>query len=57
MIQRSQDFCFALKPGQPFGVERQHGREDLDGDIAFQVWIGGPINLTHAAPAPIAEAT
>jgi hypothetical protein len=49
VIQRSQDFCFALEAGQPFGVRGQRRRQDFNGDIAFQVWIGSSVHLTHAA--------
>jgi hypothetical protein len=42
-----------LKAGQPFGVGRESRRQDFDGEIAFQVWIGRSVNLTHAAGADL----
>jgi hypothetical protein len=32
MIQRSQDFCFALKASQAFGIARQRIRQNFDRD-------------------------
>ena len=49
MIQRGEDFGFALKARQPIGVSRQRRRQDLDGDLALQLRVGRPIHLPHAA--------
>ncbi len=49
MVQRGEDFGFPLKPGKPITVSGQEGRQDLDGHLTFQLGIGGPIHLPHAA--------
>ena len=30
-------------------IRRQRGRQNLDGDLTFQLGVGGPIHLPHAA--------
>ena len=49
MIQRREDFGFALEPHQPLGVCRNGLRQDLDRDLPFQVRVSSAIHLTHAA--------
>jgi hypothetical protein len=51
VVERSQYFGFALKPGQSFGVRGKRVRQDLDGDLALQVRVGGLVHLTHATDA------
>lgn len=48
MIQRSEHFRFALKASESIVIRRQGGRQNLDGDLTFQLGIGGPIHLAHA---------
>ena len=40
VIERREDFRFALEPGQPVGVGRERGRQKLDGDLALQLRVG-----------------
>ena len=47
MVQRREHFGFALKPSQPIVIRRDRGRQDLDGDLALQLRVGGPIYLAH----------
>ena len=49
MVQRGEHFRFALKAREPIVVSRERRRQDLDRDLAFQLGIGGPIHLSHAA--------
>ena len=49
MIQRRQDFGFALKSGEPLRVTRDGLWQHLDGDLSLQVRVGGPVHLAHAA--------
>ena len=51
MIQRRQDFRFALEARQPLRVTGDRSRQHLDGDLSLQVRIGGPIHHAHAAGA------
>ena len=49
MIQRREDFGFALEPHQPLCVCRNGLRQDLDRDLPLQVLVSGAIHLSHAA--------
>ena len=49
MVQRSEHFRFTLKASQSVRIRRQGGRQNLDGDLTFQLGIGGTIHLPHAA--------
>ena len=49
MVQGSKDFRLALKSSEPLGVGRDNSGENLDRHLTFQVGIGGPIHLAHAA--------
>ena len=51
MVQRREHFGFALKASQPIVIGRDGRRQDLDGDLALQPRVGGPIDLAHAALA------
>ena len=51
MIQRGEDFRFALEAGEPLGIGRERRREDLDRDLALQLRVRGAIDLAHAARA------
>ena len=51
MVERGEDFGFALEAGESIGVGG-HGRgQHLDGDLAFQVAVGGAIDLPHTTLA------
>ena len=49
MIQGREHFRFALKPCEPALVSRNRRRQDLDGDLAFELRVGRPVDLAHAA--------
>ena len=53
MIQRGEDFGFALKARQPVGIRRKRRRQDLDGDLTFQLRVRRPIDLPHATFADL----
>ena len=53
MIQRREDFGFALEAREPIGIRGERGRQDLDGDLALQLRVGRPIHLAHAAFADL----
>ena len=53
MIQRREYFRLALKARDPIVVSREGRRQDLDGDLALQLGIGGPIHLSHSAFADL----
>ena len=42
---------FAMEPGQPVAIGRQVRGQDLQGDIAAEPGVFGPIDLTHSAGA------
>ena len=49
MIQCGQYTRFTLEPGATLSVAREHGGQNLDGDLAAQFAIVRAIDLTHAA--------
>ena len=49
VVQRGEDFGFALKPREPVAIRHHGGRQDLDSHLALQLGIGGPIHLAHAS--------
>ena len=51
MVQRGEDFRFALEARKPLGVTSDRRRQDLDRDLALQLRVGRPIHLAHAAGA------
>ena len=53
MIQRREDFRFALKACEPLSILGDRRRQDLDRDLAFQLGVGGPIYLAHPAFADL----
>ena len=56
VIERSEDFRFALKARESFGIRRDRGWEDLDRDLTLQLRIGSPIHLSMP-PSPILAVT
>ena len=55
MVQRGEDFGFALKPRQPVGVACQRRGQDLERDLTFQLRVRGAIHLPHATFADVAQ--
>ena len=53
MIQRGEDFRFALEPGEPLGIGRDRVGQDLDRDVPLQPRVGGAIDLAHPAGADV----
>ena len=53
MVQRGEDFRFALEARQPVGVSRQRRGQHLDGDLTLQLRVRRPIHLAHAAFADL----
>jgi hypothetical protein len=53
MVQRREQFRFALEPREPIGIRRQRRWQDLDRDLTFQPGVGGAIHLPHAALADL----
>ena len=51
MIQRREDFRFALEPRHSFRVSRDRLWQDLDGDIAIELRVARAIYLAHATGA------
>ena len=49
IIQRGQDLSLPLEPGQPLSILGELLRQDLDGDLALQIGVLGPIYLSHPA--------
>ena len=49
VIQRGENFGFALKAREPVSIGGQRRRQNLDRNLAFQLGIGGPIHLAHPA--------
>ena len=49
MIERGEDFGFALKAREPIRIAGHHGGQNLDRDRSFQIAVGRPIHLAHAA--------
>jgi len=48
VVQRREDFGFALEAREPIVVGGDRRRQDLDGDLPLQLRVGGPIDLPHA---------
>ena len=48
VVQRGEDFRFSLKARAPVSVNGQSRRQDLDGDLTFQLGVGRAIHLAHA---------
>ena len=51
VIERGEDFGFALKARQPVGVGRERCGQDLHRDLALQSGVRRAIHLAHAARA------
>ena len=53
MIQRREDFGFALEAREPVVVSGDRRRQDLDGDLTLELRVGGAIDLPHPAFADL----
>ena len=51
MIQRGEQFGFALKPREPIGIVGERVGQNLDRDLALQPRVARAIHLAHAACA------
>jgi len=51
IVQGGEHFGFALEPGETLRIAGDRRRQDLNGDLAFEVRIGGAIQLTHTTDA------
>ena len=51
MVERGENFGFALKARETIGIARYRRGQHLDGDRALQVGIGGAIHLAHSTHA------
>ena len=49
IIEGGEHFRLALKTGEPLGVRRDRGRQNLDGDLTFQPGVDRPKHLAHPA--------
>jgi hypothetical protein len=50
-LSAASAFGFALKAGDPVGIEREFLRQNLDRDFSFEVCVLRAVHLTHAALA------
>jgi hypothetical protein len=53
VIQGGQDLRFPLEAGEPVGVPGDGLGQDLDGHVALQLRVRGPVDLAHAAGADL----
>jgi hypothetical protein len=51
MVERGQNFGFALEARESFRIARQRRRQDLDRYLPVQFGVFGAIHLAHAAHA------
>ena len=49
MVQRGEDFGFALKPGQSIGIVCKGLGQHLQRHVPVELGVSGSIHLTHAA--------
>ncbi len=55
MIERGDGTGFALEASEAIGVGRGVGRENFEGDVPLEFYVGGAIDLAHAAGAEGAD--
>ncbi len=53
MVERGEDFGFALESGEPFRVKGDVRRQHLDRHLALQLRVRRPIYLSHSAHADL----
>src|SRR5262245_54674109 len=49
MVERGQEFGFAIEPRQPFGVARKLRGQRLDSHVASELRVARAIHLAHSA--------
>src|SRR5262249_42342825 len=55
MIQRGEDFGFALEAGQAIRICAHRRWQHLDGDLSLQIDVGGPVHFAHSAFAELVD--
>ena len=53
MVQRGEDFGFALEAREPIGIAGERLGQHLDRDLAFQLGVRRAIHLAHPAGADL----
>ena len=48
MIQKASGPCLLFEPAQPVIVGSKRGGQNLDGDLAPQPRVAGPVDLAHS---------
>jgi hypothetical protein len=51
VIQRGEQVRFTFEPREPLGIVGQRFGQDFEGDVATELRVACPINLSHAARA------
>ena len=51
MVERGEDFGFALETRESIGVRRDRRRQDFDRDLALEIRVGRAVHLAHATDA------
>jgi hypothetical protein len=54
VVQRREEFGFALEPGEPLDIGCERVRQNLDRDGPFQIRVRRAVDLAHAARADLA---
>jgi hypothetical protein len=49
VIQRGEDSRFPFKPNYVFSASDERLRKDLDGDLAIELGVSRPVDLSHSA--------
>ena len=53
MIQRRERAGFPFEAGEPVGIGREPGRQNLDRHVAIELRVASPIHLAHSAFADL----
>ena len=51
MAERREHLGFTFEPRKPIDIELELLRQHLECDVAIQLRVAGPVDLTHAAGA------
>src|SRR5512138_773607 len=57
MVECGECLRLALEAREPFGIVREHVRQNLQRDVPFQLRIARAINLAHASGANLCQDT
>ena len=49
MVQRRERLGFAREPGEPIGIVRERVGQDFERDVAIELRVASPIDLSHPA--------